>query len=183
MHIVLASFGFLFVPLVAFANSAAPLLPVVSSMGILLLPLIVIIEGTYYWKRGIPKSFRFAFKVNLFSTFAGLIIFFIPGIILFTKYGIGFESSYFLRKYMEERGTNPAPLIYQMIVSTILFLMLNCLFSAWIEHWRGKKLKQWNNFEIPFSCILTANILSYTFLLVWFYFIVFKGWLKLIASP
>ena len=182
MHVILILFGFLFLPLTAFANSAAPLLPVVSSMGIFLLPIIVIIEGIYYRKRGIPKSFSFAFKVNLFSTFAGLIIFFIPGMILYKKYGIVIESSYYLRKYMEERGNNPAPLIYKMIGSTVLFLMLNCLFSAWLEHWRGKKLKQWQKVEIPFRWTLTANILSYIFLLIRFYFTVFIGWLKLIAN-
>jgi len=121
MHIIFTLFVFLLAPMVAFANSAAPLLPVVSLMGIFILPLIVLIEGIYYRKRGVPDPFNFAAHVNLFSTFAGLVIFFIPGMILANKYGIVFERSYYLQKYMDERGSNPAPLIYKMIVSTVFF--------------------------------------------------------------
>jgi len=61
------------VVLPAFANSMAPILPMISFFGWLGLPLIVLVEGFFWRRKGLKEPFRFSLYANFWSSLVGII--------------------------------------------------------------------------------------------------------------
>ena len=165
-------------PSIAFANTAAPLLPVLSTFSTVLLPIIFIIEAIYYKKFKIPSPFKLSLQTNLISSFVGLILWSILGVTLIK---VPFESAAGIRHWM---GIFPnrdfTHTIWAMIFMPYIFLIPNCLVSALIEYFSAKKLKTWKDNKLSYMTFLKASALSYLAIALWLFFFITIKYFKML---
>ena len=162
------AFFLVLLPLFVYGNTAAPLTLVISGLGFLFLPIIIILEGLFLKFKKVPNPFFLVLIVNLFSSIVGGVFFGIAGVFLFSK-GVVFESStsieFWMSKYPQANYQNK---VIALISIGCVFLLLNYVLSAWLEFFAANRMKKFKNFKLPFKIFLQANSLSYLVLFIYF---------------
>ena len=168
----------LLIPSLVMANTAAPLLPLISAWSSMLLPVIFILEALYYRHLKIPSPFKLSLQSNLISSLVGLVLWLILGL---TILNIPFESPKGIKYWM---GIFPnrefTRTIQNMIILPHIFLIPNCLVSAWIEYLSAKKLKTWRNTNLSFMPFLKASMISYFVIALWMFFNLTMDFIKML---
>jgi hypothetical protein len=157
----------LLTPTLAFANTVAPLLPLLSAWSTMILPLIFVLEALHYKRSKIPSPYKLSFQTNLISSLVGLVLWFAIGLLIFVPY----ESPSNIRFWMARQPNKDfSQTIQTMIYLPYIFLIPNCFVSAWIEYLSAKKLKTWKNTNLSFKTFLKASLISYFAIALFLFF-------------
>ncbi len=143
-------------PEVASANSGfLPIFPLLSVLGWMVLPVIILLEGAFYARKSVRYPFRLSLYSNLWSAFVGLLVDKIaPNRIYYAPFG----PAYIANLDMIRLG----------IGATIVGLVFHWWFSSHLEHMFSKWHKLWRNPGVPLSLFYKANRLSYGMLSLFF---------------
>lgn len=172
------AFSLLLIPSLAMANTAAPLLPLLSAWSSLLLPVIFILEALYYKRLKIPSPFKLSLQSNLISSLIGFFLWTILGL---TVLNIPFESPANLKYWMGRLPNKDYTRTIQgMVIAPYIFLIPNCLLSAWIEFFSAKKLKTWRNTDLSFMPFFKASMLSYLLISLFLFFSITINFIKML---
>lgn len=153
-------FVFLYIPINSYANSMAPILPLINIGGWFALPIIICIEGLILKKQNIEKPIKLAIYSNLISSLVGLV----PAALTFWLM-LGPVSERELELLISSNKLDFARSL--LLVSTIactLAFIFNWWLSSFVEHKFTQKNKYWKKLNLPRSLFYKINGITYSLL-------------------
>jgi hypothetical protein len=141
----------LLIPKVALANTMAPIFPVISTVGWLAMPVIVILEAYLYYRAAVNNPIKLSLYSNIASACFGLLV---ASITLPVMLGPAIEPHLFS--------------IYLGACISFVAILFHWWLSSYLEFRFSKWHKLWKNKELPISTFFMANGISYGLIFVLF---------------
>jgi hypothetical protein len=134
-----------FFPNVAYANSMAPIFPLISTVGWLAMPIIIAIESIFYHKKSINNPIKLSLYSNLASATVGLL----PAAVTFPI---------MLGPIIEPINLY---IIYLGAFITLGAIIFHWWLSSYLEYKFSQWHKLWKNSNTPRSIFYKANAITY----------------------
>jgi len=148
---ILLTVTLLLFPSVAQANTMAPVFPILSGIGWTALPIIVVIEAVYYYKKSTNNPIRLAIYSNLFSAMIGLALAVVTAPLMI---GPSVEKHLFL--------------IYAGAFISVGAIALHWYLSSYFEYKFSQWHKLWKESGLKKSLFYIANAITYSLILLLF---------------
>jgi hypothetical protein len=141
----------LLIPEVALANTMAPIFPLISTVGWLAMPAIVILEAFLYYRVAVNNPIRLSIYSNITSALFGLLV---AGITLPVMLGPAIEPHLFS--------------IYVGACFSFVAILFHWWLSSYVEFMFSQWHKLWKKQQVPISTFFIANGISYGLIFVLF---------------
>lgn len=145
MRIVLI-IALLLIPEFALANSMAPVFPLISSVGWVVLPIIIGLEAVYYHKKRVKNPVRLSVYSNIVSAFIGI---FVAALNLPIMLGPAFDAE-------------TPKVFYLGMVITVIAIIFHWWLSSTVEYRFSRWHKLWKQSEMRLSLFYKANGITYS---------------------
>jgi hypothetical protein len=140
-----------FLPEVALANSMAPIFPIISGIGWIAMPIIIVLESLFYCRKLINNPFRLALYSNIVSALFGLIVAVVTLPIM--------------------AGPAVDPYLWAIYLGAVLSsvaIVSHWWFSSYLEYRFSKWHTLWKNRDFPISIFYKANAITYSLIYLLF---------------
>lgn len=133
------------------ANTMAPIFPMISSLGWIAMPVIIILEGLFYYRASINNPLKLSIYSNLTSALFGLIVAVVTLPILLGP------------------AVDPhLPSIYAGAIISMVGVAFHWWLSSFLEYKFSRWHKLWRDTNAPISLFYRANGITYSLILVLF---------------